>query len=252
MKFTIDADQLRHYLKVVGIGGSILILWNGVCDLIYGYSAELSGVDYFSPAVFTTVLTADGRPHWVMLIGQTAGWLYPLFALTLFHWWIGVRRAGFWLGTLPILLLTYALMMIGGIQHAGFAFLSVLEQAKAVTGSTDPAFFDLANRYMVEHFFMGDLTAIVALELGAVLLAIGILSGKTLYPRWFAIVSPLGALVLTIAFGVLLPAPFAGVVLAPFGTWFLLVPNIAGALWLWKHLDSVPVDMIKAPSPRHP
>jgi hypothetical protein len=246
MELKFDIDRLRLYLKVVGIGGSILILWNGVCDLIYGYSPTLSGTGYFSGSVITTVLTADGHPHWMVLIAQTAGWLYPLFALTYLHWWIGMRRAGFWLATLPILLLVYAVVMIGGIQHAGFAFLSVLEQAKAVVGNTDPEFFALANRYIIEHFFVGDLTAIVALGAGAFLFAIGILSGKTIYPRWFVVVSPLGTVIIAIMVGILLPAPFAGYVLAPFGTWLMLVPNIAGTIWLWNHTDSVPGDLISA------
>jgi len=244
MELKFDIDRLRRYLKLLGIGGSILILWNGVCDLIYGYSATLSGTDYFSHSVITTVLTAGGRPHWMVLMAQTAGWLYPLFALTYFHWWIGMRRAGFWLGTFPILLLVYAVMMIGGIQHAGFAFLSVLEQAKSVVGSTDHTFFALANRYIVEHFGMGDLTAFVALDAGAFLLAIGILSGKAIYPRWFVVVSSLGTVIGTVIVGILLPAPYAGYVLAPFGTWFLLVPNIASTIWLWNHMDAVPEDLI--------
>jgi len=41
MEFRINTDCLRFYLKVLGVGGSILILWNGVCDLIYGYSPTL-------------------------------------------------------------------------------------------------------------------------------------------------------------------------------------------------------------------
>lgn len=247
MELKFDIDRLRFCLKLLGIGGSILILWNGVCDLIYGYSATLSGTSYFSPSIITTVLTADGRPHRMMLLAQTAGWLYPIFAFTYFHWWVGMRRAGFWLGTFPILLLVYAVTMIGGIQHAGFAFLSALEQAKSVTGSTDPTFFTLANRYIIEHFFMGDLTAILALDTGAFLLAIGILSGKTIYPRWFVVASPLGTLIVTIMVGIVLPAPYAGYVLAPFGTWLLLVPNIAGTIWLWKHIDAVPEDLVRAP-----
>ena len=249
MDLTFDADRLRLYLKVVGFGGSILILWNGVCDLIYGYSATLSGSDYFSGAVIETVLSADGRPHWAVLVAQTAGWLYPIFALTYFHWWIGMRRAGFWLGTLPILLLIYAVVMIGGIQHAGFAFLSVLEQAKAAVGSTDPEFFAVANRYIIEHFVLGDLTAAVALAAGATLLAVGVLSGKTIYPRWFVAVTPLGAVIITMVVGVLAPAPLAGYVIAPFGTWFMLVPNIAGAIWLWNHIDSLEGDLLSRAMP---
>jgi hypothetical protein len=233
-----DIAQLRTRLRLIGIGISILILWNGVCDYIYGYDPKLSGLGYFSPAVVPTILTADGRPHWMLLVAQTAGWLYPLYALTYYPWWIGMRRAGFWLGRLPILLLAYAVLMIGGIQHAGWAFLSVLEQAKAVAGSTDPKFFALANQYIIEHFIVGDLTAALALNVGAVLLAAGILSGMTIYPRWFVVVSPLGVLVVTVIIGALLPAPYAGLVIAPFGTWFLLIPNIAGAVWLWQHSDA--------------
>jgi hypothetical protein len=225
-------ERLRRHLLPIGVGMTILILWNGVCDGIYGYSSRLSGVEYFSSEVVTVIRSADGRPHWMVLLAQTAGWLYPLYALTYYPWWVGMRRAGFWLAHLPLALLTYAVLMIGGIQHAGWAFLSVLEQAKAVTGSTDPTFYSLADRYVLQHFVMGDLTAVLALALGATLHAIGILSGKTEFPRWYVAVSPLGVLVATLTVGALLPAPLAGVVLAPFGTWFLLVPALAGTLWL--------------------
>ncbi|MGO9134176.1 MAG: hypothetical protein ACLP8A_09040 [Methylovirgula sp.] len=197
----IERKRLRSRLRLIGIGGSILIFWNGVCDYIYGYSPSLSGLDYFSPAVFHTIFTANGRPHWMLLVAQTAGWLYPLYALTYYIWWIGMRCAGFWLGRLPIILLAYAVLMIGGIQHAGWAFLTVLEQAKAVVGSHDPTFFALATRYILQHFIVGDLTAALALNVGAVLLAVGVLSGKTKFPRWFVMASPLGALVITMIVG---------------------------------------------------
>jgi hypothetical protein len=237
MKNTMNITTFRRYLLLLGVGVSILIIWNGVCDFIYGYSAQLSGLDYFSAKVFKVILTAEGRPHWVVMLAQTAGWLYPIFALTYYHWWIGMRKAGFWLSAAPLLLLVYALLMIGGIQHAGWAFLSVLEQAKAVVGSTDPAFFSLANQYIIEHFFMGDLTAIIALSVGTIWHGIAIYSGKTMYPRWFLIFSPLGVLTATMILGALLPAPFAGFVLALFGTWFMLIPNIASTIWLWNNYD---------------
>ncbi|MEJ2434076.1 MAG: hypothetical protein P8Y53_13285 [Pseudolabrys sp.] len=180
MKDEIKIARLRFHIALIGIGVSILLLWNGVCDYIYGYNPKLSGLDYFSPAVSSTILSANGRPHWMLLLAQTAGWLYPIYALTYYHWWLGMRRAGFWLGHLPLILLAYALLMIGGIQHAGWAFLS-----------------------------------------------------------WFVVASPLGVLIITMIVGALLPAPYAGLVLAPFGTWFMLIPNIAGAAWLWKHVDAL-------------
>ena len=231
-----DNTKMRKRLLILGITVSILVLWNGVCDYIFAYSSQLSGSEYSSSAVYKLILSANGRPHWMVMLAQTAGWLYPIYALSYYHWWIGMRKAGIWLAHIPLLILAYAIIMIGGIQHAGFAFLSVLEQAKEVVGCTDEAFFSLANQYMIEHFIFGDLTAIIAFNVGTIWHAVGILSGKTMYPRWFIIVSPLGVLIITMVTGAFLPAPYAGFVLALFGTWFMLIPTIASTIWLWKKL----------------
>ena len=231
----IDNTKMRKRLLILGVTVSILVLWNGVCDYIFAYSSQLSGSEYSSSAVYKLILSANGRPHWMVMLAQTAGWLYPIYALSYYHWWIGMRKAGVWLAHIPLLILAYAIIMIGGIQHAGFAFLSVLEQTKEVVGCTDEAFFSLANQYMIEHFIFGDLTAIIAFNIGTIWHAVGILSGRTMYPRWFIIVSPLGVLTITMVIGILLPAPFAGFVLALFGTWFMLIPTVASTIWLWKH-----------------
>jgi len=224
----------RKHLRLIGISVSLLILWNGVGDLIYGYYPDLSGIAYLSPAVWDTILTVPNRPHWLLMVSQTAGWLYPIYALFLYHWWVGMRRAGFWLAHVPCLLIAYALIMMGGIQHAGWAFLSVPAQAEKLVGSSYPSFYATVQRLLIEHFFLGDLTAVLAFTVGIIWHATGILSGRTLYPRWFIVVSPLGVLVLTVAVGILLPAPLAGLVLAPFGTWFMLLPLIASTVWLWN------------------
>lgn len=230
-----DATMLRRWrrLRLLGVSISILMIWNGVCDLIYGYSPKLSGNEYFSAAIWDIIRTAGNRPHWIVMMAQTAGWFYPLYALSYYHWWIGMRRAGFWLAHVPCGLLAYAVLMIGGIQHCGFAFLSVLAQAKAVVGCTDEAFYATAERFIVEHFLVGDLTAMLAFNAGSIWHAVGVLSGRTAYPRWFVLLSPLGVLAITMILGLYLPAPFAGLVIAPFGTWFMLVPCLASTVWLW-------------------
>jgi len=226
--------QFRRRLRLIGVTVSILLLWNGVCDFIYAYSPNLSGFQYFSPLVWKTINTAGNRPHWVIMIAQTAGWLYPIYALSYYHWWVGMRRAGFWLSALPCGMLTYAIVMIGGIQHAGWAFLSVLAQAKAITGCTDSAFYEMTNRFIIEHFVIGDLTAILAFNIGTIWHAVAIGSGRTMYPRWYVLVSPLGVLTITMVLGALLPAPYAGFLIALFGTWFMLIPCIASTIWLWN------------------
>lgn len=220
-------------LRLIGVSVSILILWNGVCDYIYAYSPKLSGLEYFSPLAWDTIRTAGNRPHWMVMMAQTAGWLYPLYALSYYHWWVGMRRAGFWRAHVPCALLAYAIVMIGGVQHAGWAFLSVLAQAKAVAGCADAVFYAMAERFLLEHFVMGDLTAVLAFNVGAIWHAVGILSGRTMYPRWFLVFSPLGVLAFTMALGACLPAPFAGFAIALFGTWFMLVPCVASTVWLW-------------------
>lgn len=230
---TLPAPSLSwRQLRLLGIGISFLLIWNGVCDLIYGYSSVLDGRAYLSPAVWETIRTAGGRPHWMVSIAQTAGWLYPVYALSYVLWWVGMRRAGVWLAHVPCALLAYAVLMIGGIQHCGWAFLSVAAQARAAVGSADPVFQAAVERLVVEHFLVGDLTAALALGVGSICHAAALLSGRTAYPRWFVVCSPAGVLAVTVMVGLCLPAPLAGLVLAPFGTWFMLFPCIAATLWL--------------------
>ena len=231
---TYQITLRRRNLRILGVVLALLILWNGVCDLIYGYSPDLSGMGYFSPAVWDVIRTAGNRPHWMIMLGQTAGWLYPFYAFAFYHWWVGMRRAGLWLSVVPCGLLAYAVLMIGGTQHTGWAFLSVLAQAKTVVGSTDQAFYDTANRFVVEHFITGDLTAMLALNIGLIWHFVAIVSGRTMYPRWFVVFSPLAIFIITMLVGILLPAPFAGFVLAPFGTWIMLFPTVASTIWLWN------------------
>jgi hypothetical protein len=75
------ASRRCRLLRIVGVSVSVLLLWNGVCDLIYGYSPNLSGPEYFSPAVWDVIRTAGHRPHWLVMVAQTAGWLYPFLRL---------------------------------------------------------------------------------------------------------------------------------------------------------------------------
>jgi hypothetical protein len=232
------ATSLRgRQLRLLGFGISFLLLWNGACDLIYGYSPALDGRAYLSPAIWETIRTAGGRPHWMVAIAQTAGWLYPVYALAFYLWWIGMRRAGPWLAHVPCALLAYAVVMIGGIQHCGWAFLSVPAQARAMVGSGDPAFYAAVQRLTLEHFVVGDLTAALALSVGSLWHAVALLTGRTAYPRWLVVCSPAGVLAITLVVGVGLPAPLAGLVLAPFGTWLMLVPCLAATLWLPRVLQ---------------
>jgi len=90
------------------------------------------------------------------------------------------------------------------------------------------------SRLRRTHFLIGDLTAILAFIVGAIWHAVGILSGRTMYPRWFVVVSPFGVLAITMGLGACLPAPFAGLLIALFGTWFMLVPCLASTVWLWN------------------
>lgn len=229
--------MLQDRLHKLGVTVAILMLWNGVGDFIFAYSPKLNGAQYSTMMFWDAVRTANGHPHWLVMLAQTPGWLYPIYALSALIWWFGMRRAGFWLSTVPCALLAYALLMIGGVQHIGFAYLSVLGQAKALVGSTDPTFYATAQRLLVEHFLWGDLTALVAFFGGTIWHGIAILSGRTLFPRWFIFLSPLGVLTIEMVVGNFLPAPFAGILLGMFGTWFMFVPTTAATVWMWNRVE---------------
>jgi len=229
--------MLQNRLRKLGVTVSILMLWNGVGDFIFAYSPKLNGAQYSTMMFWDAVRTANGHPHWLVMLAQTPGWLYPIYALSALIWWFGMRRAGFWLSTVPCALLAYALLMIGGVQHIGFAYLSVLGQAKALVGSTDPTFYATTQRLLVEHFLWGDLTAILAFTLGTIWHGIAILSGRTLFPRWFIFLSPLGVLTFEMVVGNFLPAPFAGILLGMFGTWFMFVPTVSATIFMWNRLE---------------
>ncbi len=229
--------MLQNRLRKLGVTVAILMLWNGVGDFIFAYSPKLNGVQYSTMMFWDAIRTANGHPHWLVMLAQTPGWLYPIYALSSLIWWFGMRRAGFWLSTVPCALLAYALLMIGGVQHIGFAYLSVLGQAKALVGSTDSAFYAMTQRLLVEHFLWGDLTALIAFISGTIWHGVAILSGRTLFPRWFIFLSPLGVLTFEMVVGNFLPAPFAGILLGMFGTWFMFVPTVAATAWMWNRAE---------------
>lgn len=77
---TLTQRQRRSLL--IGVIVSLLMLWDDVGDYLYAYSALLSGKQYFSPQVWEVIITANHRPVGVIMIAQTAGWLYPIYALS--------------------------------------------------------------------------------------------------------------------------------------------------------------------------
>ena len=65
------------------------MLWNGVCDFIFAYSPKLNGAQYSTMMFWDAVRTANGHPHWMVMLAQTAGWLYPIYALLHMNWPVG-------------------------------------------------------------------------------------------------------------------------------------------------------------------
>lgn len=223
--FEIKAKFSKTQLIYTGTIVALLTLWNGVCDYIYAYSSEMSGLDYFSPMLFDLLFTANNRSHTLIMIAQTAGWLYPIYALSYFLWYAVIspsnKRVIF-----PLLLLSYAIIMIGGIQHAGFAFLSVVKQAELILSVNNNSFNNLVQQLINEHFLIGDLTAIFALFIGGIWLFLMILLKKTNLPSYASLYSPFGVYLIVFILGIISPAPIAGLFLGLFGTWMLLIPTI--------------------------
>ena len=107
----------------------ICCLWNLVGDLIYT-PLNASGKEILSDRL-PTLLHQTENSHALILFAQTAGWMYPLWGyLTASQLHIGLKKAGFWWSTAACIAMVYAFCVIGGAQHSGWAFLTVLWQSE--------------------------------------------------------------------------------------------------------------------------
>lgn len=131
----------------------------------------------------------------------------PLYLAGSWHFYRGVKPAGkFTAG------LVFALLVCGNawspLGHAAFYFIAMVYKTVMVVPETaHGALLELGDRFH-RVLMIAWLLPIVTLALGLVALAVAIVRGRTLYPRWAAaVLNPVTLMAIGIALPYLLPEP---------------------------------------------
>lgn len=193
------------------------------------------------------------KSRWPLQLAQAGGWMYPLWAyVTCYPLYVGLARAGWWCSTAPCALLAYGLCIVGGALHSGFAFTTVLPLVLHQRSPTDTScaddFFFLAQKRVMESYVFGYTPGPLAVIAASVWIVVVVLTKETMFPRWFVLFTPLVTVMWVAAVGFLLTMSiefesFGMYVVGSFGTWIILVMNVATCCILcsWKNKGYNPI-----------
>lgn len=148
----------------------------------------------------------------------------PLYLIGTWHLWRGIRSAGrAW--ALPAALLMFVGYALSPLPHAAFYFVGMAYQTLLVTdASAHPALLALADDFH-RVLMMSYVPAVACQLLGMLAFSLAVATGRSRYPRWFALsANPVVLLLLTVG----VPLAIGGVVgnalvSAAFNTAWLLV-----------------------------
>jgi hypothetical protein len=186
-EFSINRSTIRVLGALAIFGGVLAVL----ADIYSAYSPGQVMTSSISVSLESVIHILKAKPHGDHLIGSILGQFFIPFHI--FGWvlvYFSMKSAYPFLSKLVFVLAAYV-TIIGASLHASLLY------AGAVGRDNNPdtiiqvgQFFDITGYSMVA----------VILILGLLIAGL-ILSGKSLYPRWVVVISPLGYLLIT---GVLL------------------------------------------------
>ena len=196
----------------------------------------MPGNEYLSTKL-PEIINNNQNSHSSILFAQTAGWMYPIWGfVTSLQVYLGLRGLGFWSSAAPCMLMAYAFCVVGGSQHASWAFLTVLQQSPLV-GHCGVDYLEDTQSRIWRHYIWGDLPGITSLMVSSAWIGIVVATQKSAFPRYFNLFNPLVTQSWVFALVYMLPAPWAGYVGGPFGTWIILGLNVATSYGLWDHFE---------------
>jgi hypothetical protein len=223
------------WIRLSGIAGIVAALaWITGDVLLVGHLA--------GAADYPQLLVAHaGRvePDFVLrVIGVPRGWLIagalvaifsvPLYLTACWHLWCGVRGAGrAW--ALPAIALIFCGYALSPLPHAAFYFVGAIYQTLT---TADPALHDTLLALADEFHHVLEITWYVAvgcLALGLLWFSAAVATGRSAYPRWFAVSG--NPLVLA-----LLVAGLTALLRGPVGT--ALGAASLNVIWLLVYLQS--------------
>ena len=187
--------------------------------------------------------------NWPLQLAQAGGWMYPVWAfVTAYPLSVGLCDAGFWCSSAPCALLVYGLCVVGGALHSGFGFATIIPQVlhtpqllkehkwKPMAGSHACAdYMHAAQAKVMQSYVFGYTPGPQAVLVSSFWIAYVVATRETTFPRWFILFTPLVTLVWIAAVGFLvMPDPWGKYFVGTFGTWIILIMNVAASYILWN------------------
>ena len=196
----------RKLLIVTGIVATLGALVVGIGEFTFQFSPRggYEGSDYL---YFLDV--SRSRLTWGHFIGVLAA---PLYLVGYWHIAHMLRPAARWLGATVFGLGIYA-FIIGDVWLGGRVNLALTVKAReAATESSRALFSGLLNELSAHNEPLINIVRVLLLVI-SILMVCGIISGKTPYPRWVIIFSPIVIVIQIFSLYVMMPS--IGVYLLP-------------------------------------
>jgi hypothetical protein len=201
----IDCQQQRllFWTGIIATIGAIVV---GIGEFMFQYSPR-GGYEGFEYLYFLDV------SRWRLSVGHFLGVLVaPVYLVGYWHIAQMLRPAGTWIAASVFGLGIYA-FAIGNVWLGGRINLALTVQAReAAPQSMQPHLSDLLNDISAHNEPLINIVRVLILIV-SLLMAWGILTGKSYYPRWVVIVSPI--LILVMIFGSYAIIPALGGLLLP-------------------------------------
>ena len=142
----------------------------------------------------------------------------------------------------PCSLLAYGLCIVGGNLHSGFAFTTILLRVVhklQSDGTLSPNQADTyqtmqeSQKVIMDTYVFGYTLGPLAVMIASAWIAVIVVMKQTEFPRWFVLFTPLVTLLWVGVGYFIIRFYFAG----SFGTWIILVMNLAATFVLWNLED---------------
>lgn len=146
---------------------------------------------------------------WRISLGTIMGIIsLPFQALGLVLLYDGIREANKYVRYLIVILIGHGLTM-GIAFHTSYAFIGNALKLQNSIGADNTYYVELINKF---NFYWNFIIAFIAIEvlISSIFYIISVLNKKTIYPKWMAMLNPIGVLILVYLFLIVLPKPFGG------------------------------------------
>ncbi len=220
----------------------LLAVAGGLVNAVSDYL--LQGGLIAGSAVNTYANLADA-PYELVALGSIIGnAALPFWLLGFLPLYVALAPAGRWLSALPVFFLGYVFTLFPGYHGSYALYAAGFQAGRAAPPELSQVLGTLVERLHGYHDMMISLIGVFSVT-GSLLFLLAVLSGRTLFPRWIAVLTPI-VVPLTQPYIEMLPAPFGGIVRPAWGTLMFTMLFLAATVVTWN------VSPGRASANRHP